>query len=93
MRQGTVIVQGKRVNLSTATSLYADGRFRGSRGVTLYRTGKGTLVLEEWTNWQGEDDQYSILSPEEALAWLQLQKHPDRVASAIEELEIELEEA
>lgn len=92
MRRGTVIVQSKKINLEAASRIYEDGRFRGSRGVTLYRTARGTLVLEEWTNWQGEDDHYCILSPEEAVAWLQRQRHPDRVAQAIEALGIEMEE-
>lgn len=93
MRNGTVIVAGKRVDLSKAEIIYNDGCFRGSRGVTLYRTPKGTLVWEQWTNWQGEDDSYEILSPEEALERLQGCHHPDRVAKAVEALGIELEEA
>lgn len=93
MRNGTVIVAGKRVDLSNCETLYEDGRFRGSRGVSLLRTPKGTLVWERWTNWQGEDDRYEILTPEEALERLQGCHHPDRVARAIEELGIKLEEA
>jgi len=92
MRQRTTIVDGKRLDLSAAEKIYADGRF-GSRGTTLYQTKKGNLVIENWTNWQGEDNSYELTSPEDALAWLLKQRHPDRVAAASEALGLVLEEA
>jgi len=88
-----VVVNGKRINLSKCAVLYSDGTFHGSRGVRLLRTPKGTLVWETWSNWQGEDDHYQIISLERALKRLQRQCHPDRVARAIERLGVELPEA
>lgn len=93
MRRGKVVVDGKIVNLTEAEVLYADGRFRGSRGVTLYRTPKASLVWSNWSNCQGEDDTYEMVSPAMALELLQHQRHPERVAKAIEELGLMLEEA
>lgn len=93
MRSGIVFVQGKKVNLDTAETLYSDGSFRGSRGVTLFRTKKGNLVWLAWTNWQGEDDEYKFVSPQEAKEKLGNHAHPHRVADAIQQLGIPVEEA
>lgn len=87
MRKGTIVVANKRIDLSKAETLYEDGRR------TLFRTPKGTLVWEQWTNWQGEDDSYSILTLEEAMKHLLECHHHNRMAKAIEALKIDLEEA
>lgn len=92
MGSGIVVIDGKKVNLDTSEELYADGRFRQSRGVTLFKTKKGNLVWLKWTNWQGETDEYCFVTPEEAKELLEQQPHPSRVARAILQLGLELEE-
>jgi len=92
MRNGPVAVDGKILNLDICEELYSDGSFRGSRGVRLLRTEKGTLIWESWTNWQGEDDSYNIITVDEAIAQLAECAHPDRVAKAMDALGVELEE-
>lgn len=92
MRNRRVAVDGKLLDLDSCQELYSDGTFHGSRGVRLLRTEKGTLIWESWTNWQGEDDSYTIISTDEAVAQLAECAHPDRVAEAMEALGVELQE-
>ncbi len=92
MRSGIVVIDGKKVNLDTAEVLYIDGRYRQSRGVTLFRTKKGNLVWLNWTNWQGEHDSYAFVTREEAKGLLLEQPHVARASRAILELGIDLEE-
>lgn len=58
------------------------------RGQAVYRTAKGRWVLEHWTCWQGEEDRYTFISPDEARDWL-LQNDCDE---AVEEHFGEIEE-
>jgi len=93
MRQGIVIVDGKKVNLDKAEVLYINGRYRQSRGVTLFKTEKGNLLWLRWTNWQGEYDAYKFVTPEEAKELLEQQPHVARTSKAILDLGLEIPEA
>ena len=96
-RRGIVVIDSKKVNLDTIEELYGDGRFRGSRGVSLNVTEKGNLVWEAWTNWQGESDSYRFVTADEAKELLEQHPHPERAGRAIIELEkrglVKIEEA
>lgn len=92
MRSGKVIVGGKLVDLDACEQIYADGRFRGSRGVTLFRTAKGNLVWLDWTNWQGEEDKFRFVTTEEAVDLLLQQRHVQRATQAILDLGVKLPE-
>lgn len=95
-RKGKVIINGKRVNLDECNEIYGDGRFRGTRGISLNLTKTNKIVVERWTNYQGSSDDYEIVSPDEASRILEELPHPGRVARAHEQLEeaglIEIEE-
>lgn len=47
-----------------------DGGQGAGRGQAVILTAQGRWVLEAWTNWAGETDQYEFITPERARAWL-----------------------
>jgi len=55
------IKKAERVFLSQANN---------GRGTSLWKTKKGSWVLESWTQWAGDCDSYELIEPEEAKEFL-----------------------
>jgi len=86
------IIDGMKFNSENGwTNIYADGHFRKTRGIDVYiKKIKEEIrcVVYHWTNFQGEQDTFKYLTQiSEIIQTLQIQRHPERVNKAIEDLE------
>lgn len=59
------------------------------RGVAVYRTAQGRWVMEEWTNWQGEEDLCYFIEADKAREWLLANNFDEAVEEHFGEIEEE----
>jgi len=87
-------IDGKKLDLDSSEweLIYSDGRW-SSRGVNLYfRKKDNKFILENWTNWQGENSTIELLDSKGVLEFLTNEPHPARANETIEQLGLKIEE-